>query len=43
MTTGSSFIDESMISGEPIAVEKTLNSEVFAGTINQKGSFRFRS
>ena len=43
VTTGSSFIDESMISGEPIAVEKTLNSEVFAGTINQKGSFRFRA
>ena len=43
VTTGSSFIDESMISGEPIAVEKTLESEVFAGTINQKGSFRFRA
>ena len=43
VTTGSSFIDESMISGEPIAVEKTLNSEVFAGTINQKGSFRFKA
>ncbi len=43
VTTGSSFIDESMISGEPIAVEKTLNSEVFAGTINQRGSFRFRA
>ena len=43
VTTGSSFIDESMISGEPIAVEKTKDSEVFAGTINQKGSFRFRA
>ncbi len=43
VTNGSSFIDESMISGEPIAVEKTLDSEVFAGTINQKGSFRFRA
>ena len=43
VTTGSSFIDESMISGEPIAVEKTLDSEVFAGTINQKGSFRFKA
>ena len=43
VTTGSSFIDESMISGEPIAVEKTLDSEVFAGTINQSGSFRFRA
>lgn len=38
--SGSSFIDESMISGEPLPVEKTINSEVFAGTINQKGSFR---
>lgn len=43
VTSGASFIDESMISGEPIAVEKTLNSEVFAGTINQKGSFRFKA
>jgi Cu2+-exporting ATPase len=43
VTFGSSFVDESMISGEPLAVEKTLNSEVFAGTINQKGSFQFRA
>ena len=43
VTSGSSFIDESMISGEPIAVEKTLDSEVYAGTINQKGSFRFKA
>lgn len=37
---GHSFIDESMISGEPIPVEKTKGSKVFAGTINQKGSLR---
>lgn len=37
---GTSFIDESMISGEPIPVEKLKGSEVFAGTINQKGSLR---
>jgi len=43
ITSGSSFIDESMITGEPIAVEKTINSKIFAGTINQKGSFRFRA
>jgi len=40
---GSSFVNESMISGEPIAVEKTIQSKVFAGTINQKGSFQFRA
>jgi Cu2+-exporting ATPase len=38
---GNSFVDESMISGEPVAVEKKAGSPVFAGTINQKGSFRF--
>jgi len=37
---GVSFIDESMISGEPIPVEKIKGSKVFAGTINQKGSLR---
>ncbi|WP_018617082.1 heavy metal translocating P-type ATPase [Segetibacter koreensis] len=41
VTTGNSFIDESMISGEPIPVEKRQNDKVFAGTINQKGSFQF--
>ena len=40
---GSSFIDESMITGEPIHVEKNPGKKVFAGTINQKGSFRFRA
>ncbi len=38
---GSSFIDESMISGEPVPVEAVAGHAVFAGTINQKGSFRF--
>lgn len=37
--SGSSFVDESMISGEPVAVEKQKDSPAFAGTINQKGSF----
>ncbi|MDE5417607.1 heavy metal translocating P-type ATPase [Labilibaculum sp. DW002] len=37
---GKSFIDESMISGEPIPVSKTKGDKVFAGTINQKGSLR---
>jgi Cu2+-exporting ATPase len=43
VTTGNSFVDESMISGEPLPVEKTAGDKVFAGTINQKGSFQFRS
>ncbi|GEO07291.1 copper-translocating P-type ATPase [Adhaeribacter aerolatus] len=38
---GSSFVDESMISGEPVPVAKQAGDKVFAGTINQKGSFRF--
>lgn len=38
---GSSYIDESMITGEPIPVLKTAGANVFTGTINQKGSFRF--
>lgn len=43
VTKGSSFVDESMISGEPIAVEKRKSEKVFAGTINQKGSFQFEA
>lgn len=43
VTSGSSFVDESMISGEPLAVEKVTSSKVYAGTINQKGSFQFRA
>jgi len=43
VTTGSSFVDESMISGEPLPVEKQTGDPVFAGTVNQKGSFRFRA
>ena len=38
---GNSFVDESMISGEPIPIEKNINDSVLAGTINQKGSFQF--
>jgi Cu2+-exporting ATPase len=37
---GESFIDESMISGEPIPILKTKGDKVLAGTINQKGSLR---
>lgn len=43
VTNGSSFVDESMISGEPVPVEKKKENPVFAGTINQKGSFEFRA
>ncbi len=39
--SGNSFVDESMISGEPVPVEKIKGEKVFAGTINQKGSFQF--
>ena len=38
---GRSYVDESMISGEPIPVEKSEGDKVLAGTINQKGSFQF--
>ncbi len=43
LVSGSSFVDESMLSGEPIPVEKSANDPVFTGTINQKGSFTFRA
>ena len=36
---GSSSVDESMLSGEPIPVEKNAGDRVLAGTINQKGAF----
>lgn len=38
---GNSYVDESMITGEPVAVFKENGTRVFAGTINQKGSFKF--
>lgn len=41
VSSGHSFIDESMISGEPIPVAKVEGEPVFAGTVNQKGSFNF--
>lgn len=41
VSEGSSFVDESMITGEPVPVEKEAGIKVFAGTVNQKGSFRF--
>ena len=41
VSEGQSYVDESMLSGEPIAVRKQKDSKVYAGTINQKGAFRF--
>ncbi|MCG7502762.1 heavy metal translocating P-type ATPase [Tenacibaculum sp. Mcav3-52] len=43
VTTGNSYVDESMLSGEPVPVLKEENEKVFAGTINQKGSFQFKA
>ncbi|MFB9951370.1 heavy metal translocating P-type ATPase [Rhizobium puerariae] len=40
---GSSNVDESMISGEPLPVEKAAGATVIGGTINKTGSFRFRA
>jgi len=40
---GSSYVDESMITGEPVPVLKETGTEVFAGTVNQKGSFQFKA
>ncbi|MGG5576029.1 heavy metal translocating P-type ATPase [Myroides sp. C15-4] len=41
--TGNSYVDESMLSGEPVPVLKKAGEKVFAGTINQKGSFQFEA
>jgi Au+-exporting ATPase len=43
ITSGKSFVVESMITGEPIPVEKGLGSSVVGGTINQKGLFTMRA
>lgn len=40
---GMSYVDESMISGEPVPVLKENGATVFAGTINQQGSFQFKA
>jgi Cu2+-exporting ATPase len=41
--SGSSYVDESMLSGEPVPILKKENEKVFAGTINQKGGFQFKA
>lgn len=43
VTNGKSFVDESMITGEPIPAEKTLGSSVVGGTVNQKGMLEMRA
>jgi heavy metal translocating P-type ATPase len=43
ITEGSSFIDESMVTGEPMPVEKTVEDKVVAGTMNTSGSFVFKA
>ena len=40
---GESYVDESMITGEPIPVMKAVGSGVVGGTVNQKGAFAFRA
>lgn len=42
ITAGSSYIDQSSITGEPVPAEKKPGDEVYAGTINQKGSLEIR-
>ena len=41
--SGASFVDESMLTGEPVPVEKTEGGKVVGGTINTTGAFRFRA
>ncbi|AJY47525.1 heavy metal translocating P-type ATPase [Martelella endophytica] len=43
IVSGSSHVDESMISGEPLAVKKGEGDAVTGGTINKTGSFTFRA
>ncbi|MBO9477598.1 heavy metal translocating P-type ATPase [Shimia sp. R11_0] len=40
---GQSYVDESMISGEPVPVLKTADAQVVAGTINGQGSLRYEA
>lgn len=40
---GSSYVDQSMLTGEPIPIVRETGDQVFAGTINQQGTFTFVS
>ncbi|HEY0895181.1 MAG TPA: heavy metal translocating P-type ATPase [Sphingobacteriaceae bacterium] len=43
ITSGFTYIDESMITGEPAPAKKRVSERVFAGTINQKGTIQFEA
>ncbi|ABR63681.1 heavy metal translocating P-type ATPase [Sinorhizobium medicae] len=43
VTDGSSYVDESMITGEPVPVQKATDSAVIGGTINKTGSITFKA
>ena len=43
VVSGQSYVDESLMTGEPLPAEKHMGDSVFAGTINQQGSFNFRA
>src|SRR6266853_5225742 len=43
VVSGSSYVDESMITGEPIPVATTDGKKVIGGTVNQTGAFNFRA
>ena len=43
VSEGSSYVDEAMITGEALPVQKTVSSEVVGGTVNKSGSFIFRA
>ncbi|SCW72581.1 Cu+-exporting ATPase [Sphingobium faniae] len=43
VTGGESYVDESMITGEPLAVAKSTGSALVGGTVNQKGALTFRA
>ena len=43
VTEGTSYVEESMITGEPVAVLKEKGAKVYAGTVNQNGSFNYKA
>jgi Cu2+-exporting ATPase len=43
VVSGSSYVDESMITGEPVPVAKTIGVKVVGGTVNQTGAFNFKA